>query len=99
MKRFREFRTQGDFFYMEVNFLPENDQEEETFYDGLVTRKGPQGSDYVLRLSWMLRYPKNPTASLRTRFAACAHPNLSPVIVAEESAYFLSLINQMLSTK
>lgn len=83
---------------MEVNFLPESESEEETFYDGLVTEKR-QGREYVLRLSWLLRYPKNPGNVFRTRFAACAHPNLSPVVVAEETAYFLALINQMLSTK
>ena len=84
---------------MEVNFLPENEEEEETFYDCLVTQKSPLGSDFVLRLSWMLRYPKKPGSIMRVRFAALAHPNLSPVIVAEETAYFLGLINQMLSTK
>lgn len=98
MKRFREFRTSGDFFYMEVNFIPETEEEEETFYDGLVTQKGPNG-EYVLRLSWMLRYPKNPGSLPRARFAAVAHPNLSPVIVAEETAYFLDLILKMIQTK
>lgn len=98
MQRLREFRTSGDFFYMEVNFLPETDKEEEDLYDGFVSHKGPHG-EYVLRLSWMIRYPKNPGVLPRTRFAALAHPNLSPVIVAEETHYFLSLIQQMLSTK
>lgn len=95
MKRFREFRTQGDFFYMEVNFIPENEEEEMTFYDGLVTEKGPQG-EYALRLSCLLRYPKNPGTQFRTRVAAMAHPNLSPVIVTEETLFFLGLIKQML---
>lgn len=98
MKRFREFRTSGDFFYMEVNFIPETEEEEETFFDGLVTESGPNG-EYVLKLSWLLRYPKKPGQLFRTRFAALAHPNLSPVIVAEETSYFLDLIFKMLQTK
>ena len=95
MKRFREFRTQGDFFYMEVNFLPETEEDEQELYNGFVTQNGPNGA-YALRLSWLLRYPKDPGTLFRPRFCALAHANLSPVIVAEESAYFLDLIFKMI---
>ena len=80
---------------MEVNFLPETDEEEQDLYDGFVTQNGPYGA-YSLRLSWLLRYPKNPGSLFRSRFAAIAHPNLSPVIVAEETSYFLDLIFKMI---
>lgn len=83
---------------MEVNFIPENDEEEETFFDGLVTEQ-THGREYVLRMSWLLRYPKNPGTLFRPRFAAMAHPNLSPLIVAEETTYFLDIIYKMLQTK
>lgn len=91
MKAIRNFRMAGDFFYCEVTFLPETDDEE---FEGVCTV--PTFGDGVhLRMSFLLRYPKEVSRSPRTRFSCTAHPNLSPVTVAEETSRFLSIIFKM----
>ena len=94
MKRIREFRTAGDFFCCEVTFLPSSDLDEDQLEEILDV---PTFLDGVhLRMSFLLRYPRKVGKKPSTRFAAIAHPTLSPVLVAEETFYFLSLIKQML---
>lgn len=94
MKRVREFRTAGDFFYCEVTFLPEADLSHDQFEEILDVPTFQNGVH--LRMSFLLRYPRKPVKVPSFRFYAQAHPNLSPVLVAEESSYFLSLIKQMI---
>lgn len=100
MKRVREFRTQGDFFYCEVTFLPD-DQDSYDQIEDLIDVPSVSGADTIfgfqLRMSFLIRYPKKVTKkSISSRFACISHPNLSPVIVAEEAARFLGIIKQML---
>lgn len=94
MKIIREFRTAGDFFYCECSFLPDFDNLEECEDLQVPDIKG---TDIQLRMSFLLRYPKHVSKdTISTRFACISHPNLSPVIVAQEAARFLSLIQSML---
>lgn len=90
MKVIREFRTAGDFFYCDCHFIPDDQSDDNEIEDldifGL-----------HLRMSFLIRYPKRIIDKPRTRFACIAHPNLSPVLVAQEASRFLSLINQMIS--
>lgn len=97
MKRVREFRTNGDFFYCEVTFLPVAEDPDEVFEDFNVPAINGAMSQCQLRMSFLIRYPKNVTrTTTSSRFACISHPNLSPVIVAEEATRFLGIIKQML---
>lgn len=100
MKRVREFRTQGDFFYCVVTFLPD-DHDFDDQIEEIIDVPGVPGVDPIfgcqLRMSFLIRYPKKVTnKTISSRFACISHPNLSPVIVAEEAARFLGIIKQML---
>lgn len=98
MKSYREIFTVGDRLIAEVNFLPENEEEEADLFDGFVTERGPHG-EYVLKFSWLLRYPKNPGTLHRSRLSVTAHPNLSPWIVMSETQWFIRLLNTLLEQK
>lgn len=95
MKRVREFRTSGDFFFCEVTFLPGSSDEDEVWEDFATIPTLTNGCH--LRMTFLIRYPRHvKRESVSTRFACISHPNLSPVLVAEEVSRFLSIVKQML---
>lgn len=94
MKRLRSFRTSGNFFYCEVTFIPSDQEDLDALEEISSTPAVVNGCH--LRLSFLIKYPKGvKSTTVSTRFACISHPNLSPVLVAEEVSYFLSLIKKM----
>lgn len=94
MKRLRNFRTSGDFFYCEVTFILTEEDDLDLHEDFAAVPRVVDGCH--LRMSFLIRYPKGvKKCTVKTRFACISHPNLSPVLVAEEASYFLSLIHKM----
>lgn len=94
MRTLREYRTKGDSFYCDVTFLPED--EEGNDLESIIDIPFIKGTDKHLVMHFMTKYPKNVSRdSIYTRFGAVSHPNLSPLLVADEVSRFISIIQKM----